>query len=79
LARRRCFGLPGDSTYNNYKEANKRWRLTLLPLADKLLSAIAEVLETWFPDARLAIDLDASLRWPRIDRRCGARSMPPIS
>ncbi|MDR6709994.1 HK97 family phage portal protein [Novosphingobium sp. 1748] len=52
-------GLPGDSTYNNYKEANKAlWRLTLLPLADKLLSAIAEGLETWFPDARLAIDLD---------------------
>jgi hypothetical protein len=25
-------GLPGDSTYNNYKEANKAlWRLTLLP------------------------------------------------
>ena len=39
--------------------ANKAlWRLTLLPLADKLLSAIAEGLETWFPDARLAIDLD---------------------
>ena len=52
-------GLPGDSTYSNYKEANKAlWRLTLLPLADKLLSAIAEGLEVWFPEARLAIDLD---------------------
>lgn len=52
-------GLPGDSTYSNYKEANKAlWRLTLLPLADKLLSAIAEGLEAWFPEARLAIDLD---------------------
>lgn len=52
-------GLPGDSTYSNYKEANKAlWRLTLLPLADKLLSALAEGLETWFPEVRLAIDLD---------------------
>ena len=52
-------GLPGDSTHSNYKEANKAlWRLTLLPLADKLLAAIAEGLATWFPDARLAIDLD---------------------
>lgn len=52
-------GLPGDSTYNNYKEANKAlWRLTLLPLADKLLSAIAEGLVTWFPQAVLKVDLD---------------------
>ncbi|MEO6092177.1 MAG: phage portal protein [Novosphingobium sp.] len=52
-------GLPGDSTYANYREANRAlWRLTLLPLAAKILSAIGEGLETWFPDARLAIDLD---------------------
>jgi HK97 family phage portal protein len=52
-------GLPGDSTYSNYKEANRAlWRLTLLPLADKLLSALAEGLATWFPQARLAVDLD---------------------
>ena len=31
-------GLPGDSTYANYREANRAlWRLTVLPLADKLL------------------------------------------
>jgi phage portal protein BeeE len=37
-------GLPGDSTYNNYKEANKAlWRLTLLPLAAKLLAALPRV------------------------------------
>ena len=52
-------GLPGDATYNNYREANRAlWRLTLLPLASKLLAAIAEGLAPWFPEAALAIDLD---------------------
>ena len=52
-------GLPGDATYANYREANRAlWRLTLLPLADKLFAAIGEGLVTWFPDAVLAIDLD---------------------
>ena len=52
-------GLPGDATYANYREANRAlWRLTLLPLATKILSALAEGLQTWFPDQRLAVDLD---------------------
>ena len=52
-------GLPGDNTYANYREANRAlWRLTLLPLAAKLLSALQEGLEPWFPGARLAVDLD---------------------
>jgi len=52
-------GLPGDATYANYREANRAlWRLTLLPLAAKVLGALAEGLVTWFPDERLAIDLD---------------------
>ncbi|CCA94271.1 phage portal protein [Novosphingobium sp. PP1Y] len=52
-------GLPGDSTYANYREANRAlWRLTLLPLAAKLLAAIGEGLAPWFPDATLAVDLD---------------------
>lgn len=52
-------GLPGDSTHANYKEANRAlWRLTILPLAAKLLGAIAEGLATWFPEARLAVDMD---------------------
>jgi len=52
-------GLPGDATYANYREANRAlWRLTLLPLAGKILSALGEGLETWFPGQRLAIDLD---------------------
>src|SRR3546814_16665298 len=53
-------GLPGDNTYANYREANKAlWRLTLLPLSGKLLAALQEGLAPWFPDARLAIDLDS--------------------
>ena len=52
-------GLPGDATYANYREANRAlWRLTLLPLSGKILSALSEGLATWFPDAVLAIDLD---------------------
>jgi len=52
-------GLPGDNTYANYREANRAlWRLTLLPLAGKILSGIAEGLEPWFPGAKLAVDLD---------------------
>jgi HK97 family phage portal protein len=52
-------GLPGDATYANYREANRAlWRLTLLPLASKVLGALAEGLVTWFPEERLAIDLD---------------------
>ncbi len=52
-------GLPGDNTYANYREANKAlWRLTLLPLAGKILSGLGEGLAPWFPKARLAVDLD---------------------
>ncbi|MDR6788912.1 HK97 family phage portal protein [Sphingomonas sp. BE138] len=52
-------GLPGDSTHANYKEANKAlWRLTVLPLAGAILSAIRDGLAEAFPAARLQIDLD---------------------
>lgn len=52
-------GLPGDNTYSNYREANRAlWRLTLLPLAQKLFAAISEGLAPWFPDGKLSIDLD---------------------
>jgi len=52
-------GLPGDNTYSNYREANKAlWRLTLLPLASKLFAALREGLAPWYPDAKLAVDLD---------------------
>ena len=52
-------GLPGDSTYANYREANRAlWRLTVLPLADPLLGAIAAALAAWWPGLRLALDVD---------------------
>jgi len=52
-------GLPGDNTYANYREANRAlWRLTLLPLAGKILSGLQEGLAAWFPKAALAVDLD---------------------
>jgi HK97 family phage portal protein len=52
-------GLPGDNTYSNYREANRAlWRLTLLPLAGKILTGLAEGLRPWFPSLELAVDLD---------------------
>jgi HK97 family phage portal protein len=52
-------GIPGDNTYSNYREANRAlWRLTLLPLADKLLGALCEGLAPWYPQAELSVDLD---------------------
>ncbi|MFK3891166.1 phage portal protein [Sphingomonas sp. NPDC079357] len=52
-------GLPGDSTHANYKEANRAlWRLTVLPLAGAILSALRDGLAADFPDARLQVDLD---------------------
>jgi HK97 family phage portal protein len=52
-------GLPGDNTYANYREASRAlWRLTLLPLAEKLFAALREGLAPWFPDTTLGIDLD---------------------
>ena len=52
-------GIPGDNTYANYREANRAlWRLTLLPVAGKILAAIAEGLSPWFREARLGVDMD---------------------
>lgn len=52
-------GLPGDNTYSNYREANRAlWRLTLLPLAEKIFKALTEGLSPWFADARIVVDLD---------------------
>jgi HK97 family phage portal protein len=52
-------GLPGDSTYANYREANRAlWRLTVLPLAEKILGAIGAGLGAWWPGLRLAVDVD---------------------
>ncbi len=52
-------GLPGDSTHANYKEANKAlWRLSVLPLAGAILSAMREGLAPWFEGAVLEVDMD---------------------
>ncbi|WP_033925619.1 phage portal protein [Sphingomonas sp. 35-24ZXX] len=52
-------GLPGDNTYANYREANRAlWRLTLLPLADKITAGIAQGLQHWWPDAAIGVDQD---------------------
>ena len=52
-------GLPGDNTYSNYREANRAlWRLTLLPLAQKLFAALTEGLSPWFPESTITVDLD---------------------
>jgi HK97 family phage portal protein len=52
-------GLPGDTAYANYREANKAlWRQTILPLADKILSGISQGLAPWMPGVALGVDLD---------------------
>ena len=52
-------GLPGDATYANYREANKAlWRLTILPLADTILRAVAQGLSGWFEGAALGVAID---------------------
>lgn len=52
-------GLPGDSTYANYREANRAlWRLTVLPMAEKMLRSIGHALAAWWPGLRLAVDVD---------------------
>lgn len=53
-------GLPGDAAFANYREANRAlWRLAILPLAGKILDALAQGLSGWFPGAALAVDVDA--------------------
>ena len=51
-------GLPGDNTYANYREANRAlWRLTLLPLAGKILGGLQAGLSDWFAeDANVDLD-----------------------
>jgi HK97 family phage portal protein len=52
-------GLPGDSTYANYREANRAlWRLTVLPLAGRILAGIGGALGAWWPGLKLEVDVD---------------------
>jgi HK97 family phage portal protein len=53
-------GLPGDNTYANYQEANRAlWRLTLIPLLNKILSALSGFFAMWWPELRIDIDRNA--------------------
>ena len=53
-------GIPGDATYANYQEANRAfYRLTVLPLATRVMSAIAVWLSDYAgEDVMLRPDLD---------------------
>ena len=52
-------GLPGDNTYANFREAGRAlWRLTLLPLAGRILDGLGQGLSPWFAGKRLRVDLD---------------------
>ena len=52
-------GIPGDNTYATYKEANIAfWRLTILPLVQKVADAIAVWLSGRFGEVCLTPDLD---------------------
>jgi HK97 family phage portal protein len=52
-------GLPGDSTYANYREANRAlWRQTILPIGDAILGALSQGLKDWFPGLELTIDMN---------------------
>ncbi len=52
-------GLPGDNAYANYREAVRSlWRLTVLPMAGRILDGIGGGLQAWWPGLRLAVDVD---------------------
>ncbi|MDH2327612.1 phage portal protein [Cereibacter sp. SYSU M97828] len=53
-------GIPGDATYANYQEANRAfYRLTVLPLASKVVSALSHWLSSFSGDCvELRPDLD---------------------
>jgi len=53
-------GIPGDNTYANFQEANRVfWRQTVLPLATRISTSLAQWLSPQFGDGvRLVIDTD---------------------
>jgi HK97 family phage portal protein len=61
--------IPGDNTYSNYQEANRVFfRQTVLPLGQRIGSALAQWLQPAFGDLTLAIDID------RVDALSGDRA-----
>jgi HK97 family phage portal protein len=53
-------GIPGDNTYSNYKEANLAfWRMTVLPLVQKMAAALSAWLDVPFgAEVEVRADLD---------------------
>jgi HK97 family phage portal protein len=52
-------GIPGDNTYANYQEANRVfWRGTVLPLASRIGTSLAQWLAPAFGAVRLVVDTD---------------------
>jgi len=52
-------GMPGDSTYANYREANKAlWRQTVLPMAAMILGALAQGLRGAIPGLAFSVDMN---------------------
>ncbi|MEM9740903.1 MAG: phage portal protein [Pseudomonadota bacterium] len=54
-------GIPGDNTYSNYREANAAfWKMTVLPLAQRVASALSNWLVPRFPkEAPISCRVDA--------------------
>lgn len=69
-------GIPGDATYANYQEANRAfYRLTVLPLASRVLGAIADWLSDFSgervdvrpdPDQIPALATERDAQWRRV-------------
>ena len=52
-------GLPGDATYANAREAGRAlYRQTILPMAERVLGALSEMLSDWLGEVKLAVDTD---------------------
>jgi phage portal protein BeeE len=75
-------GIPGDATYANYQEANRAfYRLTVLPLAARVLASLSHWLSHFTGEAvELKPDLDQipALAAER-DQQWARVSAPPIS
>ena len=52
-------GLPGDATYANAREAGRAlYRQTILPMAARILDALAAMLSDWLGEVTFAVDTD---------------------
>jgi HK97 family phage portal protein len=52
-------GLPGDATYANAREAGRAlYRQTILPMAERILDALAAMLSDWVGEVTLSVDTD---------------------